>query len=68
MCICVVCRRVLDLNMGIPHATIIGKDGLIFWNGHPMSIDEPLRLCDGVLALASNKIPIRNNIDGISHF
>jgi thiol-disulfide isomerase/thioredoxin len=34
-------------SMGIPNATIIGKDGLIFWNGHPMSIDEPLHLVMG---------------------
>ncbi|MCA9177626.1 MAG: redoxin domain-containing protein [Planctomycetales bacterium] len=29
---------------GIPHAFIVGKTGLIEWHGHPMAMDEPLKL------------------------
>lgn len=29
-------------QMGIPTAFIVGKEGLVEWIGHPMSMDEPL--------------------------
>lgn len=29
-------------SSGIPNATIVGCDGRIFWNGHPMKMDAPL--------------------------
>ena len=28
---------------GIPNATIVGKDGKVFWNGHPGSMDAKLK-------------------------
>ena len=30
---------------GIPNATIVGRDGNVWWNGHPMSMDAPLAEC-----------------------
>ena len=27
---------------GIPNASVIGKDGKVFWKGHPMSMDKHL--------------------------
>ena len=29
-------------SQGIPNATIIGKNGRVFWNGHPMQMDDAL--------------------------
>lgn len=29
-------------SSGIPNATIIGRNGRVFWNGHPMGMDAPL--------------------------
>jgi thiol-disulfide isomerase/thioredoxin len=29
-------------SLGIPNATIVGKDGLVFWNGHPSMMDDYL--------------------------
>ena len=28
---------------GIPNATIVGKDGKVFWNGHPGGMDAKLK-------------------------
>ena len=28
---------------GIPNATIVGKDGKVFWSGHPAQMDDPLK-------------------------
>ena len=30
-------------TQGIPNATIIGKDGCVFWNGHPSGMDKKLQ-------------------------
>jgi thiol-disulfide isomerase/thioredoxin len=29
-------------SIGIPNATIVGVNGVVYWRGHPMSMDEPL--------------------------
>ena len=37
-------------SMGLPNATIVGANGLVYWRGHPMTMDEPLEqaLCGAV--------------------
>ena len=30
-------------SMGIPNATVVGKNGRVYWNGHPMGMDGPLQ-------------------------
>jgi thiol-disulfide isomerase/thioredoxin len=38
-------------SMGIPNATIVGRDGRVFWQGHPMQMDAPLKQAlDGAVA------------------
>lgn len=30
-------------SRGIPNATVVGKNGKVYWTGHPMSMDQPLQ-------------------------
>ena len=38
-------------SSGIPNATIVGRNGKVYWTGHPMSMDAPLQeAVDGAVA------------------